>query len=263
MDDLCQYFTPMWVAEALVERYFPQLDRGDLVIEPSCGSGSFLKPLAPEVAAVGVEIDPVVADVARRETGRRIIVGDFRTVPLDVQPTAIIGNPPFKTKVIEGFLDRAYQLLPEGGRAGFLLPAYFLQTSARVARYADRFSIAAELIPRNIFQGLKAPLVFAMFSKDAQRVMVGMALYREAADMPGLAAEYRERLQAQNGSLWNAVCRRALERLGGEGELTAIYGEVETRRPTRTRFWREKIRQTLRRYPDAFRLTAAGRYALV
>lgn len=48
-----QYHTPEWVAQELVERYFSDLYSGDLVLEPACGTGAFLKALPPGVPAVG------------------------------------------------------------------------------------------------------------------------------------------------------------------------------------------------------------------
>lgn len=260
---LCQFFTPLWVAEALVERHFPHLDAADCVLEPSCGEGSFLRTVPRHVPAVGVEIDPVVAARAQ-DTGRQIIVGDFRTVPLDVRPTAVIGNPPFRASVFDGILDRCYALLPEGGRAGFILPTYFFQTAGRVTRYAERWSLTHELLPRNAFHArMQTPLLFALFSKDARRLLVGFALYREADDVTGMEKPYREALQGTSGSAWQTVCRIALERLGGEADLPAIYAELEANRPTRTQFWREKVRQTLRVYRQAFKPVQTGRYALV
>ena len=259
---LGQYPTPVWVAEALVERHFHDLDSGDVVIEPSCGPGAFLSALPDGVPAIGVEIDAAVAEQARENTGRRVVVGDFLTVGLDVRPTAIIGNPPFNLEVIDGFLARAHQMLPEGGRVGFLLPAYAFQTAARVAGYADRWSLMQEMIPRNIFPGLKLPLVFALFSKDRRRTMVGFALYREATDVQRLPDPYREALSAGSGPVWRRVVETALTRLGGEADVSSLYAEIEGHRPTRTQFWREKVRQTLRRYEDQFHAVAPGRYAL-
>lgn len=260
---LCQFFTPLWVAEALVERHFPDLDADDLVVEPSCGYGAFLAAIPQNVQAVGVEIDPLVAQVAHSQTGRDIVVGDFRTVQLTVKPTAIVGNPPFVASVFDAFLDRCHSLLPEGGRAGFILPTYFFQTAGRVAGYADRWSINHELIPRNAFNDrMKTPLSFAVFSKDARRLLVGFALYRETADLRGFAVPYRDALSMTRGPLWKRVCEIALQRLGGEAPLADIYAELENNRPTRTDFWREKIRQTLRVYTEAFQPVAPGRYAL-
>jgi site-specific DNA-methyltransferase (adenine-specific) len=262
--NLCQYMTPQWVAEALVERHFSRLDASDHVIEPSCGDGSFLHAIPAFVPAIGVEIDPVLADTARRETGREVLVGDFISIDLPHRPTALIGNPPFVASVVDGFLHRAFELLPEGGRAGFILPAYLFQTAARVAGYADRWSISQELLPRNAFHTrMQTPLLFAIFSKDAKRRLIGFALYREAADVQALPDPYRVLLESSSGSVWKAVCKAALSACGGSGSLKQIYAELEDHRPTRTQFWREKIRQTLRHYSDTFVPIATARYALV
>lgn len=260
--ELSQYPTRVWVAEALVERYFSGLDKTDIVIEPSCGPGSFLGAIPRDVPAFGVEIDATVAEEARSNTGRQVIVGDFRTVPLDVQPTVIIGNPPFDLRVIDGFLNRAHDLLPEGGRVGFLLPAYAFQTAARVAGYADRWSLSQEMIPRNIYPGLRLPLIFAMFSKDRRRTLIGFALYQETSDVQQLPKPYREHLAAGSGPVWRLVVETALAQLGGEADLHALYKEIEGRRPTRTQFWREQIRKVLRQHSDRFKAVALGRYAL-
>lgn len=261
---LCQFFTPLWVAEALVEKHFPQLDCADLVVEPTCGKGGFLRAVPPGVPAVGVEIDPVVASVARAESGREVIVGDFRTVPLNVRPTAVIGNPPFVASVFNGILDRCHELLPENGRAGFLLPVYFFQTAKTLSRYAERWSISHEMLPRNAFHSrMRTPLTFAIFSKDVRRLLIGFALYQEAADLQAMANPYRKALSDTQGSIWKAVCEIALGRLGGEADLTEIYSELERHRPTKTKFWREGIRRTLREYSDVFLPLRAGRYALI
>jgi hypothetical protein len=261
--DLSQFFTPFWVAERLVSKYFPSLDARDIVLEPSCGEGVFLKAIPSHVRAVGVEIDPLLTRYARQDTGREVIEGDFLTTPIDFTPTAVIGNPPFKARLIEKFLERIYLLLPEGGRAGFVLPAYVLQTSRTVHRLAEGWSLAAEILPRDVFPRLSKPLVFAMFSKDAARIMVGFALYSEAAGVRSLRAPYREALARSKGSAWRTVCSVALEQLGGRANLDEIYREIEGNRPTTNRFWREKIRQTVRVFTDDFRALGNGQYALV
>src|SRR3546814_4802194 len=44
------------------------------------------------------------------------ILGDFRTIDLGQRKVeALVGNPPFEMDVIEGFLDRAHQILPDDG----------------------------------------------------------------------------------------------------------------------------------------------------
>lgn len=169
--ELGQYPTPVWVAEAIVERYFFDLEASDCVVEPSCGPGAFLAAIPRQVAAIGVEIDALIAEEARRNTGRPVLQGDFQSVRLDIQPTVIIGNPPFNMKLVDGFLNRAHELLPEGGKCGFILPSFAFQTASRVSAYAERWSLMQEMIPRNIFRGLSLPLVFAIFSKDRKRKM--------------------------------------------------------------------------------------------
>lgn len=126
-ESLSQWFTPAWAAVALVDRYFSSLTSSDLVIEPSCGPGAFLQAIPEHVPAIGVEIDPALAALARKNTGRTIITGDFATATLPQGATAIIGNPPFKLPLFEKFLTRASRMLPELGRCGFLLPTYFFR----------------------------------------------------------------------------------------------------------------------------------------
>lgn len=257
--ELSYYPTPLWVAHAIVERHFPYLDRGDLVVEPSCGGGRFLQAIPEHVPAIGVEIDPSLAEEARSITGRTIITGDFRTVPLSIKPTAIIGNPPFEVDLIEEMLERSHRLLPEGGRVGFLLPAYTFQTAGRVSRLADSWSLNVELVPRNMYEGLKLPLCIALFSKDRTRTMIGLALYDETTSWRNLPQAYRKLMSEAKAPVWRTVIRTALEHLGGEADLRSIYSEIEGKRPTPTKFWREKIRQELQHH---FVRVGDARYAL-
>jgi adenine-specific DNA-methyltransferase len=259
--DLHQWFTPRWVAEAIVERHYAHLDMGDCVLEPSCGPGSFLFAIPDHVDAIGVEIDPVLAERARRATGRRVIAGDFLTAEITDQVTHVIGNPPFAAPLIAKFLDRAHCLLPEGGTCGFLLPAYVLQTSTKVLAMHERWSIEQELMPRNIFPRLKLPLVFTMFRKERVRTLVGFFLYREAADVRALPAEVRTALAADgSGSVWRRAVRAAFGRLGRTRvTLTELYATVE--RPSQNRYWREKVRQVLQTYRD-FRRAGEGLWEL-
>ncbi|MFL9611012.1 class I SAM-dependent methyltransferase [Methylobacillus sp. Pita2] len=261
--DLGQYFTPTWAAEAILERYFPNIDAEVGIVEPSCGPGSFLSVLPSQVPVVGVEIDPALAALASQHTGRQVILGDFSQVDIPFEPSLIIGNPPFSLDVIDQFLVRAHDILLPHGRVGFILPAYALQTAGRVAEYSSRWSILSEMIPRNIFPGLSKPLVFSVFTKDTRRVLVGMALYFETHDKNRLAKPYRDALSASVGSIWKTVCKTAIKMLGGEASLQQIYGEIEGNRPTTTKFWREKIRQTLRLNPDEFKVVGNATYALV
>ena len=87
-------------------------------------------------------------------------------------------------------------------------------------------------------------------------------LYRECDDLHQMAQPYRELLSSYEGPIWKAVCAMALRRLGGAADLPAIYRELENNRPTRTTWWREKIRQTVRQYRDTFNPLGDGHYEL-
>lgn len=266
--NLCQHFTPVWMAEALVERHFSWLRKGDNVLEPTCGPGAFLAALPAEVDAFGIEIEWDLAAHTTATTGRKVYVGDVLD-PLFARLRgiqAVIGNPPFQRDFIDQLLERCYHWLTPGGQAGLILPAYAFRTAQRVVDLAERWSITQEMLPRSAFAyRMREPLVFAVFTKDRARRLIGFALYQQEADRQGMRQAYRALLARSKGSAWRAVCRLALERLGATeakpAPLAAIYAELEGNRPSRTTWWREKIRQTLRQYPD-FRAIEEGQYAI-
>lgn len=257
---LHQWFTPMWAAEAIFDRYYRDLNTSDIVLEPSCGDGALLAAVPKEIPAFGVEIDPKLATLARVSTGRDVICGDFRTVPLRSAPTAILGNPPFAAEVFDGMLSRAHSLLPLGAPAGFILPAYMLQTPSRIDGYLQNWSLSIELLPRTLFQRLSKPLVFCMFRKGRSRRLVGFALYHEASSIEHLHPAYRELIAKTRGSAWAAAVATALANLGGEADLQTLYRAMEHRRPTGNQWWKDKVRQVVQ--TDPFVRTGHARYAL-
>lgn len=251
-----QYMTPFWAAEALVDAHFAHLTSRDLVLEPTCGTGAFLRALPAHVPAVGVELDPALAARAARETGREVIVGDIRTVPLKLKPTAILGNPPFKASLIHALLERCHELLPVDGAVGFILPAYFMQSAAAVMRLNRRWGIDVQLLARTLYPRLSKPLIWAMFRRG-HGVMVGLALYAEAEDLKTMRPEFTALLRDCAGRGWREVVVRAVVELGGEAGLDAIYERVAPRRPSGNPWWREKVRQQCQ---AALERTAKGRY---
>lgn len=262
--ELSQWFTPEWAAALLIERAFPSLSETDLVLEPSCGRGAFLKAIPDHVPAVGVEIDPELAQLARKATGRTVLTGDFDHVDLPKGVTAIVGNPPYDLSIFERFLSRSHGILPDLSRAGFLVPAYFFQTFGNVGRWLERWSMHVELIPRGLFPGIKFPLSFCLFRKDARRDLVGFALYAEIAEVKSLTKRAQDVLHygRDHKSVWRALVEDTLEMLGGQASLDQIYAAIEPKRPIKTAFWREKVRQQLqlhcsRRGPGEYALAAA------
>lgn len=250
---LGQYFTPRWAAEAIVERHFSDLEPGSTVVEPSCGDGVFLHALPDHVNAVGVEIDPHWAAKARRETGRTVLLGDFLQVPLPAEVSAVVGNPPFNAATVSRFLDRAHSLLGENGRCGLILPAYVMQTSSKVMAMAEKWSVAVELMPRNLFPGLSLPLVFSLFTKERERRLFGFFLYPEASGVAEASKEAREVLErsARSGSVWRQAVHDAFDLVAEDvAPLDALYQALEGRRPTANPHFRAKVRQTLQLYAE-------------
>lgn len=239
---LGQYPTPAWVAAALVREHFSDLGQGDVMCDPFAGPGRFLQAVPDDVVAIGVEVDPVVAEQARALTGRTIITGDFMSVDLPERPTAFIGNPPFRMTLVDRFLGKAHDMLPEEGRVGFILPAYALQTAARVVRYTEDWSLQQQMIPRNIYPGLSKPLIFALFRKDKRRLTIGFSLYHEAAHVLALPKPDQDALN-EGPATWSTLVLGALRRLGGRAHLKELYEALADQRPSHNPHWREQIRK--------------------
>lgn len=258
MSTLSQYMTPAWAAERLVELYFGRLTEHDLVLEPTCGTGAFLAAIPPHVPAIGVELDPDLAEQARANSGREVLTSDIRSVRLPSPPTAVIGNPPFKATLVHDILGMAHAWLPHGGLVGLVLPAYLFQSAGTVLRYRERWRVRADHIPRDLWPKLTKPLVFATFEKGG-RCLVGFSLYEEFGDVRQLAKRVRAALDRPAPQPWRAAVGEVLEALGGEASLSEIYAALEPKRPTGNPWWREKARQILQLH---FTRTGSARYAL-
>jgi hypothetical protein len=244
---LHQFFTPEWAAEELVAKFFPHLGKTDLVIEPACGRGPFLKAVPWESEAVGVDIDPDLCEQARANTGRPVICGDFSEVELP-NASAIVGNPPFDMAAVDRFLRRSYGLLPNEGRCGFILPAYALQTPSRLLKWNRHWSLSQTLLPRTLFQRARLPLLFVLFEKGCgPRRLVGFTLYHEANDINGMPNWAKALLQhgEPRRQTWRCVVEVALRKIGGRGKLSEIYHAMRDQRPSENRWWKDKVRQVL------------------
>lgn len=259
-EKLKQYFTAPWFASLMVQHYFPDLDEADLILEPSAGRGALIKAIPDHVPAIGVEIDPEVAQLARESSGRQIITGDFTTVDIPFTPTGIIGNPPFDLSVFEMMLSRSYELLPKDKKAVFLLPAYFYQTAKSVIRFRHKWSMSLDMVPRDIYPGLSKPLVIGQFIKDGKRIMSNMLFYMEKVEFDDMSARSKEILKDQaRRSVWKDLVVDAVKSLGGRAKLKQIYDFVSPKRPTENPFWREQIRKVAQK---ALTRVGHGEYAL-
>lgn len=256
---LNQFFTPFWAAEAIVNNYFPGLGSSDLVIEPTCGTGAFLSAIPQTVPAIGIEIDAELADKARNISGRKVITGDFRNVPIEVKPTLVLGNPPFTLALFNEILERSYTMLPKGGPVAMIVPAFFFQTAKNVTAYRHKWGLTQEALPRNIFPGLSVPLCFGIWEKDLTNKLCGFFLYDETTAFKNMGTTFQKILSQNTKGIWYGLVEAALTVLGGEAALEQLYKIISPARPLTNRFWKEKIRQTARRH---FTRVGVGRYSL-
>ncbi|MDD2765596.1 MAG: hypothetical protein PHE83_16665 [Opitutaceae bacterium] len=263
---LGQYFTPAWFAEILYDAHFSHLTTRDLLWEPSAGTGACLAAVPDDVPAFGTEIDPRLARIAERRTGRKVFIGDFCTVSLPEGITAVFGNPPFELDLVERLLARCAAIMPEGSKCGLILPAYFFQTSSTVVRLNQQWTLQQEMIPRDLFNRpmqMQKNLMFGLFTRDQTPRLVGLRGYHETHAIRALDEE-RQRLLDESfrgpRSVWREVVANVLAELGGEAPLAAIYRVVEGKRPTGNTHWKEQIRKVAQ--SRHFVHVAEGVYAL-
>lgn len=255
--DLDQWFTPAWAAELLAEDALSGYGTAG-VIEPSCGHGAFLSCIPETNDAVGVDIDPAAAEAAREITGRTVLVGDYATTKINVRDLAVVmGNPPFRMDVIDAFVRRSHELLPNDGLLAMILPTHVLSTTPRVERWRSMFSIEQRAIPRSLFPRISLPLAWTRFVKDERRTLVGFMLFDEQHDISSMPKSVRKAL-GRPGT-WREAVGIALHSLGGSAELSEIYRAVEPRRPSNNQWWKDKVRQTAALY---FERVGKHRFAL-
>lgn len=256
--ELGQYMTPRWAADLIVRDRLADLSAHDVVVDPSCGTGSWLHAIPATTRAVGIEIDATLAAIAATDTGREVRFGDFLTIDLDdVEPTHFVGNPPYSAQTIRAFLERTRSLLPEGGRAIYLLPAHTFSFARPTLKLLRGFDVNVQLVPRDLWPRLSFPAIIADLTKKRVARLVGLVLFEEAAALRSVRAAYRQILNAGRKPLWADVLDLALEALGGEGSLTEIYQLVETCVPSSTPFWRDILRREAGEHADR---VARGRF---
>jgi adenine-specific DNA-methyltransferase len=254
--ELDQWFTPFWAAEELVNDALRGLGVVN-VAEPSCGNGAFLAAIPASCGAFGVEIDPAMIPLAQANSGREVLLGDFRTVDLAGRPVeAVVGNPPFKMELVDGFLDRAHALLPEGGLVALILPAFAFMTPSRVNRWSERFALDVNMIPRTLFRGIRNPLVWAKYRKAGRRYVRGLMMFSEQGDFEAMRPNIREALERPG--TWRAAVSIALQAHGGTATVREVYEEISPNRRAGAH-WQPKVRQTLQRHCVSL---GQGRWAL-
>lgn len=119
--DLQYYPTPIAVVEKVVSELYIQ--KGDRILEPSCGCGRFMDALRKEGASVlGIEFDAARANEARAK-GHNVLIANF----LETVPTGdfdrVVMNPPFYGKHYAKHVEHALKFLNNKGTLTAILPA--------------------------------------------------------------------------------------------------------------------------------------------
>lgn len=118
--DLQYYPTPSEVVERVITGVY--IEKGEKVLEPSCGCGRFLDALRKAGAdAVGVEVDPSRVAEARAK-GHKVMLANFlETVPTPIYDRVIM-NPPFYGQHYAKHVNHAFNFLKPGGTLTAILP---------------------------------------------------------------------------------------------------------------------------------------------
>lgn len=181
-------FVANWVADA-----------GEKLLEPSCGDGSILRFLAERGDAIGVELYPSEAQIARERTGTSVTDGDFFTwftADRHQQFDGVAGNPPYirfgsweeqhrepafalmrdeglsPTRLTNAWLPFVVGSLVavrNGGRVGLVIPAELLQVgyAAQLRAYlVDSCSeITVVAFKELVFPGILQEVVLLLATK--------------------------------------------------------------------------------------------------
>jgi len=164
-----QYYTKSSVAQKCVNtiRNLLPLTDGYQWIEPSAGSGVFLKCLPNEFDRVGIDIEP---------KGQGIHQGNFLDwSPTTQKPRIVFGNPPFgrQSSLAKKFIEHASNF---ADILAFILPRSFVKPSMSRAFPLQFHCIYSEELGKNSFEvnttEYDVPCVFQIWQKkDTNRLI--------------------------------------------------------------------------------------------
>ncbi len=174
-----QYFTPRPRARLLIAQL--EIVPGEIVLDPTCGSGGLLVEAARAGGQVrGIERDPRLARLARvglslAGAGSDVVQADVFQHPIE-PADVVVANPPFSVQVTdprilaryamgEGqrmvvsdrlFVEALHRLVRPGGRAGIVLPwsvlinATYADVRAHLSEGWDRIAVCQ--LPEGVFR---------------------------------------------------------------------------------------------------------------
>lgn len=193
--------------------------------------------------AVGVELDPVLASKAGDRCRHPVLCGDFLHAVKTLPPADVVfGNPPFVLSFFESLMAAVRRHARKSVQCGFLLPVYFFQTSRRCVRWAEDWHVSLNMLPRDLFPGLRLPICFAEFERG-RTGLTGFWLHKELQDLRDAGVS-----TVASSRTWREIVRESLDRLGGRAALQDVYAQVAGNDHPLGTWWKAKVRQTLQRY---------------
>lgn len=156
-----QYYTKEVVAKQCVDTILQHVPATEVQwIEPSAGTGVFLKVLPPGLDTVGIDVDP-------KSPG--LLKGDFLTwEPTTQKQRIVFGNPPFgrQGSIAKAFLQHAASF---ANWIAFILPRSFVKPSMSRAIPRCFHCIHTEELPKDSFEvngkSYDVPCIFQIWEK--------------------------------------------------------------------------------------------------
>lgn len=139
-----QYFTPRPLVELMVD--LAEVRRGERVLDPACGSGSFLVAAWGRGAEVdGIEVDPELVALCQLNLAllganpRSVRRADLFREPVDELWDVILANPPFSVAIEDPDVLRGYALAR--GKSRIASDVLFVEAAWRMLRPGGRLSV--------------------------------------------------------------------------------------------------------------------------
>lgn len=193
-----QFWTPAWVAEAMV--HYALGNGARELFDPAVGEGAFLRAghsvaaeLGRSVRMRGCEVDPAALTQARdsglpQSTIRTVALRDFLKFKPSKRLAAIVGNPPYirhhRLPAAEKRRLHAYARSVIGasidGRAGYHV--YFLIHALTLLASGGRLSF---IMPADVAEGVFAPALWNWIAKHF-RIDAVIAFAPDATPFPGV-----------------------------------------------------------------------------
>lgn len=170
-----QYFTPRPLVELMVD--LAEVRRGERVIDPACGSGSFLAVAWGRGAEIdGLEIDPELVGLCQLNLAllganpRSVRRADLFRAEVDDRWDVILANPPFSVDIEDPEVLRHYSLAR--GRARASSDVLFVEAAWRLLRPGGRLVV---VLPHSVLANPRhEPLRAWMSERFVRRAVVSL-----------------------------------------------------------------------------------------